>query len=161
MIAEMGHETASMFFAPIDLSDARYRIGGDFVARGLARNEDEFYAAGGELSLLWHPPFYAASSEIISAAARSGYRTIGRDVDPMDWVSREDARQLGVSQYSASSIIDRIINLKRPGSIIPIRLGMLTGGRGDYLFHRIDVLLDALVRSGYSVVPVSTLIEHK
>ncbi|GHV44407.1 polysaccharide deacetylase [Spirochaetia bacterium] len=45
IIAEMGHETASMFFAPIDLSDSRYRIGNDFIARGLARNEDEFYQA--------------------------------------------------------------------------------------------------------------------
>jgi peptidoglycan/xylan/chitin deacetylase (PgdA/CDA1 family) len=161
MIAEMGHETASMFFAPIDLSDSRYRIGGDFVARGLARNEDEFYqATDHELSLLWHPPFYAASTEIITAAAKAGYRTIGRDVDPMDWVNREDAKRLGVSQYSASDMIDRIINMKRPGSVIPLRLGMLLGGRSDYLFLRIDVLLDALVRSGYTVVPVSTLIEH-
>ncbi|GHV60275.1 polysaccharide deacetylase [Spirochaetia bacterium] len=160
-IAEMGHETASMFFAPIDLSDTRYRIGGDFIARGLARNEDEYYrATEGELSLLWHPPFYAASPEIIAAAAKAGYRTIGRDVDPMDWVSYEDSKHLGVSQYTASDIIDRIMNMKRPGSIIPIRLGMLTGGRSDYLFLRIDVLLDALVRSGYSVVPVSTLIER-
>jgi peptidoglycan/xylan/chitin deacetylase (PgdA/CDA1 family) len=161
MIAEMGHETASMFFAPIDLSDARYRIGGDFIARGLGRNEDEFYkAADRELGLLWHPPFYATSPEIIAAAAAAGYRTIGRDVDPMDWVSREDAKRLGVSQYSASDIIDRIINMKRPGSIIPLRLGLLPGGRRDYLYLRIDVLLDALVRSGYTVVPVSTLIEH-
>ncbi|GHT57081.1 polysaccharide deacetylase [Spirochaetia bacterium] len=161
LIADMGHETASMFFAAIDLSDSRYRIGGDFVTRGLARNEDEFFqAAGGELSLLWHPPFYASSPEMITAAAQAGYRTIGRDVDPMDWVSREDAKALGISQYSASDIIDRIMNMKRPGSIIPIRLGMLTGGRSDYLFFRIDVLLDALVRSGYTVVPVSTLIEH-
>ncbi|GHT66502.1 polysaccharide deacetylase [Spirochaetia bacterium] len=160
-ITEMGHEAASMFFAPIDLSDSRYRISGDFITRGLARNEDEFYrAAGGELSLFWHPPFYAASSEIITAAARAGYRTIGRDVDPMDWVSREEAKRLGVSQYSASDMVDRIMNMKRPGSIIPIRLGMLSGGRSDYLFLRIDVLLDALVRSGYTVVPVSTLIEH-
>jgi hypothetical protein len=57
-------------------------------------------------------------------------------------------------------MIDRVMNLKRPGSIIPVRLGVLPGGRRDYLFLRIEVLLDALVRSGYSVVPVSTIIEH-
>jgi peptidoglycan/xylan/chitin deacetylase (PgdA/CDA1 family) len=161
IIAEAGHEAASMFFAPIDLSDSRYRIGGDFIARGLARNEDEFYRASGrELSLLWHPPYYAASTEIIAAASGSGYRSSGRDVDPLDWVSREDAYRLSLSQPSAGDMIDRIIEQKRAGSIIPVRLGILPGGRSDYLYLRIDVLLDALVRQGYRVVPVSTLMEH-
>jgi peptidoglycan/xylan/chitin deacetylase (PgdA/CDA1 family) len=161
IIAEEGHETASMFFAPIDLSDARFRIGADFVSRGLARNEDEFYrATGKELALLWHPPYYANSTEIAGAAAQVGYRSSGRDVDPMDWVSREDARRLGISQYPAADMIDRILEAKRPGSIIPIRLGLLSGGRSDYLFLRLNVLLDALIRSGYAVVPVSTLMEH-
>ncbi|MDR3174109.1 MAG: polysaccharide deacetylase family protein [Treponema sp.] len=161
VIAGTGHEQASMFFAPIDLSDSRFRIGGDFISRGLARNEDEFYRASQrELALLWHPPYYAGSTEIAEAAAQVGYRSSGRDVDPMDWMSREDARRLGVSQLSAEDMIDRIVDLKRPGSIIPIRLGILPGGRSDYLFLRLDVLLDALVRSGYTVVPVSTLMEH-
>jgi peptidoglycan/xylan/chitin deacetylase (PgdA/CDA1 family) len=161
VIAQAGHETASMFFAPIDLSDSRFRISADFISRGLARNEDEFYqASGGELTLLWHPPYYASSTEIAEAAAQVGYRSSGRDVDPLDWISREDARRLGVSQYPAADIIDRIIEAKRPGSIIPLRLGVLSGGRADYLFLRLDVLLDALARSGYTVVPVSTLMEH-
>ncbi|MDR2371105.1 MAG: polysaccharide deacetylase family protein [Treponema sp.] len=156
-IAEAGHEAASMFFAPIDLSDARYRIADEFVARGLARNEDEYYrATGRELSLFWHPPYYAVSAEICAAASRAGYRTVGRDVDPMDWVSRNSQSR----QYSASDTIDRIMRQKRPGSIIPVRLGLLSGGRNDYLFLRIEVLLDALVRSGYETVTVSTLLEH-
>jgi hypothetical protein len=57
-------------------------------------------------------------------------------------------------------MIDQVMEAKRPGSIIPIRLGILSGGRSDYLFLRLNVLLDALIRSGYTVVPVSTLIEH-
>jgi peptidoglycan/xylan/chitin deacetylase (PgdA/CDA1 family) len=161
IIAAAGHETASMFFAPIDLSDSRFRISGDFISQGLARNEDEFYRASRrELALLWHPPFYAASGEIARAAGEAGYRSSGRDVDPMDWVSREDARRLGIAQLSAGDMIDRIMEIKRPGSIIPVRLGILSGGRSDYLFLRIEVLLDALARSGYSVVPVSALMEH-
>ncbi|MDR2746131.1 MAG: polysaccharide deacetylase family protein [Treponema sp.] len=161
VIAGTGHELASMFFAPIDLSDSRFRIGGDFISRGLARNEDEFYRASQrELALLWHPPYYAGSTEIAEAAAQVGYRSSGRDVDPLDWMSREDARRLGVSQFPAGDMIDQVMNAKRPGSIIPLRLGILPGGRPDYLFLRLDVLLDALVRSGYTVVPVSTLMEH-
>jgi peptidoglycan/xylan/chitin deacetylase (PgdA/CDA1 family) len=160
-IADAGHEMASMFFAPIELSDARYRIDQDFISRGLARNEDEFFQASGrELSLLWHAPYYVASAELIQAAAAVGYVTVGRDVDPMDWVTQDDARRLTLLQFSAAEMIDRMMDQKKPGSIIPIRLGVLPGGKADYLFGRINVLLDALIRSGYSVVPVSTLIEH-
>jgi peptidoglycan/xylan/chitin deacetylase (PgdA/CDA1 family) len=160
-IAAAGHEAASMFFAPLDLSDARYRISDDFITRGLARNEDEFFqAAGAELGLLWHAPYYAHSTDISGAAFKAGYTTITRDIDPLDWVSREEEQRLGLVQYSASDIVDRIMEAKKPGSIIPVRLGLLSGGRKDYLFNRINVLLDALVREGYSVVPVSTLLER-
>jgi hypothetical protein len=78
----------------------------------------------------------------------------------MDWISRGDSRRLALAQLSAGDMIDRIVEAKRPGSVIPLRLGILSGGRPDYLFLRLDVLLDALVRSGYTVVPVSTLMEH-
>ncbi|MDR3335336.1 MAG: polysaccharide deacetylase family protein [Treponema sp.] len=156
VIADAGHETASMFFLPINLSD--YHGGGDFIARGLTRTRDEFYrTSGSELSPFWHPPYYAVSSQIISIASEVGDKTVGRDVDPLDWVSRDDR---GIFQYSASEMVDRVMASKQPGSIIPIRLGLLPGGRNDYLFSRINVLLDALVASGYSVVPVSTIIEH-
>jgi peptidoglycan/xylan/chitin deacetylase (PgdA/CDA1 family) len=160
-IAAAGHEAASMFFAPLDLSDARYHISDDFIARGLARNEDEFFrAAGVELGLLWHAPYYAHSAEIAAAAYRTGYTTVTRDTDPLDWVSREDEQRLGLVQYSASDMVDRIMEVKKPLSIIPIRLGLLNGGRKDYLFSRINVLLDALAMEGYSVVPISVLLEH-
>ncbi|MDR1352817.1 MAG: polysaccharide deacetylase family protein [Treponema sp.] len=160
-IVDGGHETASMFFVPIDLSDSRYQINVDFISRGLARNEDEFYGATGrELALLWHPPYFALSSEYVAAAAKAGYKTIGRDVDPMDWVTRDAAAGRALIQYSASEMIDRIMDTKKPGSVIPIRLGLLPGGRQDYLYNRLGVLFDALIRGGYSVVTVSTLIEH-
>jgi peptidoglycan/xylan/chitin deacetylase (PgdA/CDA1 family) len=160
-IAEAGHETASMFYAPIDISDARYRIDREFISRGLARNEDEFFtASGAELSLFWHAPYYAASKDIAEFAEAAGYRTIGRDVDPLDWIERGDTSRTGVHQLSGPDMVDRIMARKRPGSIIPIRLGLLPGGRDDYLFHRVDVLLDALIREGYAVVPVSALMEH-
>ena len=144
-IAEAGHETAS-----------RYRVTPDFIVQGLARNEDEYYeATGKELGLLWHPPFFRNSAEISAAAAKAGYLTAGRDIDPGDWLSREEARQLGINQLSPSDMIEKIMAVKKNGSIIPVRLGLLSGGRDDYLFLHIEVLLDALVRQGYTVVPVS------
>jgi peptidoglycan/xylan/chitin deacetylase (PgdA/CDA1 family) len=94
-LAESGHEVASMFFAPMDLSDSRYRVDKTFIERGLARNEDEYYkTTGRELALLWHPPYYAFSEEIAVAAAGIGYRTMDRDVDCGDWIRSDDAKRL-------------------------------------------------------------------
>jgi len=161
-IAAAGHESASMFFAPIDLSDARYYTGGDFIARGLARNEDEFYrVTGKELALLWHAPWYVTSPEIVAAAAGAGYITVGRDLDPLDWMSREEASRLGFPPRSASEMVDYIVAAVRPGFIVPIRLGLLPGGRSDYLFNRINVLLDALIREGFVLTTVSNLIDYR
>jgi len=160
-IAAAGHESASMFFAPIDLSDARYYTGGDFIARGLARNEDEFYrVTGNELALLWHAPWYITSPEIIAAAASAGYITVGRSLDPLDWMSREDSLRLGFPLRSVSEMVDYIVASARPGFIVPIRLGLLPGGRSDYLFNRINVLLDALIREGFVLTTVSNLIDY-
>ena len=160
-IAAAGHETASLFFAPIDLTDSRYRIDADFIRRGLARNEDEFFnATGAELALLWHAPYYAASQAIVVSGNSVGYRYIGRDIDPLDWFTRNEARKNPGLYRSAAEIVDSIMESKRTASIIPIRLGILPGGRDDYLFGKLDVLMDALMRASYDVVPVSALVDH-
>ena len=158
-IAEAGHETASMFYAPIYFSDSRYRITREFITQGLARNEDEFFnATGRELVLLWHPPYYRNSSLITSSAAAAGYTIINRTIDLQDWVSREESGRLNLRQIPASQMIEQIIDNRRAPAIIPIRIGLLPGGRDEYLYQRIDVLLDALVRSGIGVVTVSGVV---
>jgi hypothetical protein len=154
-----------MFFVPVDLSDSRYQIDSGFIARGLARNEDEYFnATGSELALLWHAPWYVVSAEANIAAARAGYVTVDRDIDPYDWISREDEKNYGLPQYSAADMVDllmgRITSLAKPGAIIPIRLGFLSGGRSDYLFQRLNGLLGALAEEGYTVVPVSKIVNH-
>ncbi|WP_461247678.1 polysaccharide deacetylase family protein [Treponema sp. R6D11] len=158
-IVAAGQEAASLFYAPVDLSDARYTVTPQFIAQGLARNEDEFFqATGKELALLWHPPFFRSSNMINSAAAAVGYATASRDIDPNDWLSRDEALRLGIRQYSSSQLIEQITDKRKNGSIIPIRLGINPGGRDDYLYLKIDVLLDALIRSGCDIVPVSVIV---
>jgi peptidoglycan/xylan/chitin deacetylase (PgdA/CDA1 family) len=161
-IAGAGHESASMFFALIDLSDARYLAGEDFVTRGLARNEDEYFrATGKELALLWHPPWYTFSPDIASSAAKAGYTTALRDLDPMDWVSRDEEKTLGIPQRSPAEMIDFIMGSIKSGTVLPLRLGLLPGGRSDYLFNRINVLLDALIREGYTLTTVSGVLNSR
>jgi len=158
-IVKAGHEAASLFYTQIDLSDTRYRITNEFIARGLARNEDEFHkATGKELSVLWHPPFYRGSDTVNAAAAAAGYINVNRSIDPGDWMSREDTLRLNIRQIPPSEMIEQIIQKREYGAVIPIRLGLLPGGRDEYLFQRIEALLDALVRSGYEIVPVSSVV---
>jgi hypothetical protein len=158
-IADYGHEIGSLFYAPIDLSDSRYRITSEFITQGLARNEDEFFkAAGAEFSLLWHPPYYRSSAAINNAAISSGYITVSRDVDCGDWLPKDEALRLRLRNFSSSEMIEQIIEKKKSHAVIPIRLGLLPGGRDDYLFQRIDVLLDALIRSGCETVVVSKIL---
>jgi peptidoglycan/xylan/chitin deacetylase (PgdA/CDA1 family) len=163
-ITEAGHEAASLFYAPVDLSDARYRFSPDFIRQGLARNEDEFFrATGKELSLIWHPPYFRSSEMINSAAASAGYVTAARDVDPGDWLSSNDALRLNIIRNSTSEIIEQIIRQITEKSenraVVPVRLGLLPGGRNEYLYQRIDVLIDALIRSGFEIVPVSSVVK--
>ncbi|MDR2730500.1 MAG: polysaccharide deacetylase family protein [Treponema sp.] len=158
-IADAGHETGSLFYAPIDLSDSRYRITPEFIGQGLARNEDEFFkAAGVDFSLLWHPPYYRTSASINSAALSSGYVTVSRDVDCGDWLPINETLRLRLRYFSSSEMIEQILEKKKSHAVIPIRLGLLQGGRDDYLFKRIDVLLDALIRSGCEIVTVSKIL---
>ncbi|MCL2243414.1 MAG: polysaccharide deacetylase family protein [Treponema sp.] len=157
-IAQAGHETASLFYAPIDLSDSRYSVTPEFIAQGLARNEDEFFrATARELSLLWHPPFYRSSALVNESAAASGYVTAARDIDIGDWLSRDDALRLNVRQMSPGEAIELIIENRKNGAVVPVRLGLLSGGRDEYMYQRIDALLDALIRSGCDIVPVSSV----
>jgi peptidoglycan/xylan/chitin deacetylase (PgdA/CDA1 family) len=156
-----GHEMGSMFFTIVDPTDARFRIDRDYVRRGLARTEDDWYSTTGtELTLLWHTPYYTTNSDILEAGASMNYVYVGRDLDPLDWVSKTDAPRMPGSYLPAHGIIEKIIFEAKPGSIVPIRLGAVEGGRDDYLFRELALLVDALEGAGYSIVPVSTLIEH-
>jgi peptidoglycan/xylan/chitin deacetylase (PgdA/CDA1 family) len=156
-IADSGHEMGSLFYVYFNMTDSRFRIDKDFIKRGLGRNEDDFFnVTGRELSAIWHAPYYFVSSDIIEASREMNYIYIGRDVDPLDWIVPKQGTS-GI-YLAASEIVERIIDLKKPGSIIPIRIGET--GRNEYLFQSLDVLINGLIARGYDIVPVSTLRER-
>lgn len=161
LLASSGNEIGSMFFSAVDPTDVRFKIDADYVRRGLARAEDEWFAATQkELSLLWHTPYYTVNSDILAAGSLMSYTFVGRDIDPMDWVTRSDLLRLPGAYFDAHRIVERVMAQVKPGSIIPIRLGIPDGGRDDYLHRELALLVDALECQGYKIVPVSTLIEH-
>ncbi len=155
-----GHEIGSMFYIYFNMTDAKFNLDENFIKRGLARNEDDYFLlTGRELSLLWHAPYYFVNSKIIEASASMNYSYIGRDLDPMDWVSLSDCE--GESMYIPTmDIIENVMSEKKQGSIIPIRIGQTVRGRDDYLFQNLDLLINGLLVQGYDIVPVTTLMEH-
>ena len=165
-IADSGHEVGNLFFTYFDMSSGRFQITRDFIKQGLARNEDEYYeVTGRELSLLWHAPYYFVSPDIVAASQEMNYAYIGRDVDSLDWVPRRDDTGLSRLYKPAAEIVADILEEKQPGSIIGMTVGKPgddrpAGGREDYLFQRLDVLMNGLIERGYEIVPVSTLMDN-
>ena len=73
-IAQTGHECDAIFFNNIDLLDKIVYNDKTFIAKGLARLEDEFFACTGkELSLYWHAPGGKADEKICEEGAAAGY----------------------------------------------------------------------------------------
>ncbi len=144
-IADSGHEVGSLFYAYFNMTDARFTVDSDFVKTGLARNEDDYYAATGrELSLLWHAPYYIVNSGIIAAAAEMNYTYVGRDLDSYDWVAATESNQARGIYMRAADLVERIVAQKKPGSIIPLQVGAGEGRRDDYLFQKLDILINEL-----------------
>lgn len=159
-IAESGHEVGSLFSTYFTMTDSRFEVDRSFVKAGLARNEDDYFGVTGrELSLLWHAPYYIVNSDIISAAAEMNYTYVGRDLDPYDWVAATDLNRMRGIYFPAARLVERVIAQKKPGSIIPLQVGIVGGRRDDYLFQKLDLIINQLIRLGYGIVPVSTLIE--
>jgi peptidoglycan/xylan/chitin deacetylase (PgdA/CDA1 family) len=160
-IAEAGHEVGSLFFTHFNMTDARFQVDGEFIKNGLARAEDEYHAVTGrELALLWHAPYYLANSRIIAAGRELNYTYVSRDLDTLDWVTTDPGKTAPDIYFPAAELVERIVAKKKPGSILPVLTGKPGGLREDYLFQKLDLLVDALLSLGYSVVTVSSLMEH-
>jgi peptidoglycan/xylan/chitin deacetylase (PgdA/CDA1 family) len=165
-ISQSIHEVGSLFNIYFNMSDSRFQVTRDFIRQGLAANEDEYFeSTGEELTLLWHAPYYYVSPEIVAATENMNYTYIGRDVDSLDWVPTRDDNGISRLYYPSAQLIERIIDLKRPGSIISMTVGTPAndrqdGGREDYLFKNLDILINYLLELGYDIVPVTTLMDN-
>jgi peptidoglycan/xylan/chitin deacetylase (PgdA/CDA1 family)/Tol biopolymer transport system component len=155
-LAETGNELGSLFYTVLDMTDRKYNIDKDFIMRGLARNEDEFFrATGKDLLPLWHAPWYFVNTNIVEASEEMNYTYVGRDIETLDWVDRDD----DFLYYDSDEIINRIGEQIEPGSIIPLTIGS-ESDRGDYVFQNLELLLNGLIKEGYQIVPVGILMEN-
>ena len=138
-----------MFFSAIDLTDGDFLIDEDFIRRGLARNEDEFYqTTKKELSLYWHAPYNKKNNQIINAGEKTGYLYI--DVPEYSESQFEGSVEKLISQY--------IQNLENSeNAIIPIQVGYASSKIQTPLYQNLDLFICTLMKKGYEFVTVNKL----
>lgn len=157
-IAKSGHDCGSMYFAVTDLTEKKFVYDEDFIRRGLARNEDEFYSATGcELSLLWHAPFYKSNAMIRKAGDSSGYRYVEAGRLSFDTFTLEKAASGKYWYLESKDIISVLAENASDGMIIPVNLGISEGTRSDYLYEKLSLLIGALLDEGCQFVLVQSL----
>ena len=161
-ILAAGHECASGFYTTADLTDKDLLIDADFIKRGLARNEDEFFAATGkELSLLWHAPYYHQTTLMEDAGKSAGYRYVKAYTGYSDRVTLEQSEENPAYLYlDSGNLIEAFVTSVEDGSIIPVSVGKVHGTRKDYLYEKIDLLIAAILDNGYSITDVRSLLKN-
>ncbi len=154
-IAASGNECASSFYTTADLTSKHFVIDEDFIKRGLARNEDEFFSVTSkELSLLWHAPWYNVTSLMKNAGSQAGYRYVDAFTNFSDRISFEESSSTGKAYLDAGSLIDSFVENLHDGMVIPVSVGKTNGTRSDYLYEKLDLLIAAILNAGYEIVSV-------
>ncbi len=157
-IAKSAHDCASMYFAATDLTEKKFVYDEEFIRRGLARNEDEFFSVTGcELSPLWHAPYYKSNEKIRKAAEESGYRYIEAGRLALDTFTLEKAASGKQWYLNARDIVTVFAENVTDGMVIPVNLGISGGTRTDYLYEKLDLLIGSLLDEGCQFVLVQSL----
>ena len=146
-------DCASMFFSAIDLTDNTFVIDEDFIRRGLARNEDEFYQiTKKELSLFWHTPFFVKNQMILSAGEKTGYIYV--DIP-------EELLQLQTNSANDNieELLSKYINCVKENdeTVLPIQIGYSSQENKTLIYQHLDILICTLLKNGYEFVTINKI----
>jgi hypothetical protein len=140
-----------MFFTTANLTENSFVINEDFVRRGLARNEDEFYdCTKNELTLFWHAPYYDTTPEIITYGANAGYTY----VNPCS-----DISEFNNPDMDPEKIIKKFLQglEKSKGGVVSVVGGFSQSNHSRPLYKYMALLISALLDSGYELVDLNAL----
>ncbi len=158
-IALNGYECASMFFTSTDLTDTTFIVDSNFIARGLGRNEDEFYlCTGKELSLFWHTPFYQSSPSIETAGNEAGYEYVNSYHKNSDNISLRQIED-GSAYITPVKLIEEYVDLMKAtgGGVVPVTVGVSQENMPENLWEHIDLLINTLLNENFELVTISQL----
>jgi len=146
-IVRNGYNCNSMFFSQTDLTENNFIIDESFIRRGLARNEDEFYAcSNSELLPYWHAPFYKVNEDIIKYGKKAGYNYIDLKGESLDGEGKNPFQL--IQEYYAMAVMNE-------GGLIPVTVGYSQYKNSDYLYNYLDLLICALIDGGFELVGIN------
>lgn len=146
-------DCASMFFSAIDLTDNTFVIDEDFIRRGLARNEDEFYQiTKKELSLFWHTPFFVKNQMILSAGEKTGYIYVGIPEELLQL-------QTNNANDNIENLLSKYINCVKENdeTVLPIQIGYSSQENKTLIYQHLDILICTLLKNGYEFVTINKI----
>ncbi|MCQ2576306.1 MAG: polysaccharide deacetylase family protein [Treponema sp.] len=152
-IVKNGYDCGSMFFSCTDLVNNPFVVDEQFIRRGLARDEDEFFnCTGEELSLYWHAPYHSVEPKLITYGDAAGYTYVN------SYHNNNDCDKLDKDTKPEQLIQEYIDSLNATnGGIVPVTIGFSQGNRTDPLYNYLDLLICALLNSGVEFVTVNQL----
>ena len=109
--------------------------------RELEACNDRIEAITGVRPTLFRAPYGDYNNTVVGTARSCGLFTIQWDVDSLDW-----------KDLTPSQMYERIVPKVQPGSIVLFHNG------GKYTPDALPMILEALLRDGYKIVPISELI---
>ncbi len=150
-IVTNGHLCASMFFTTANLTENSFVINEEFVRRGLARNEDEFYdCTKTELTLFWHAPYYDITPEIITYGANAGYTYVNPCSDVSEFNNPDMDPEKLIKKF--------LLGLdKANGGVVSVVGGFSQSNHSRPLYKYMSLLISALLDSGYELVDLNSL----
>jgi peptidoglycan/xylan/chitin deacetylase (PgdA/CDA1 family) len=157
-ISRSAHTVGSLFSTWFDMADPAYSIDTEFLKKGLARNEDDYFiATGKEMAMLWHTPYYYLDEDVLDVSSALQYIYIGTDLPHND---RPERLNPGRGPYDALNEARALLDRVKPGGIIALTLG-----RGpvqdEYLFSLLPYLIDELLRQGYEFVDLQRMMDTR
>lgn len=102
---------------------------------------EKIKAVTGKDPILFRPPFGDYNNRVISTAQELGYYSIQWDVDSLDW-----------KEFGVEPVVDRVLKKINNGSIV------LFHNNAKYVADFLPIVLDHIIKDGYTIVPVSELI---
>ncbi|MGI0528615.1 polysaccharide deacetylase family protein [Treponema socranskii] len=166
-ISLSGNTCASLFFSEMDFTKSPFVIDEDFIRRGLARNEDEFFrCTGKELSLLWHAPFYRVTAAARKAGKKAGYayaEAVNGDGERSTNAGQAAPSARDSSAYAeypstAALIESRLAALaENGGGIVPVSVGSLRNFASESVYQKLDLLISAIIDAGFDIVGADEL----
>lgn len=111
------------------------------ITEELTSTADRIEAITGKKVTLFRPPFGDYNNRLIETARGLGYQVIQWDVDSLDY-----------KDYGVDSIVNRVMNKVRNGSIV------LFHNNATYTKDALPIILEKLQAQGYTIVPISELI---